>query len=183
MAARFSRPGQFPRPTPRPRDACRSDHDTASPIARPSPAPTSTSIQKCTPRYTRENAITAASASTGQRIRGASSASAPATANAVIACPDGNEGEPGTTTSASKSIAAGGRLRSKSALSSALSPDAMRKLIVAASATSGTARRQRRSAHQPAPTSSGPFTHHAEASVRIAVAGAQRSSLVARIAS
>jgi hypothetical protein len=77
----------------------------------------------------------------------------------------------------------GGRLRSNSDFSAAFTPDATKKLSVAASATSGNTRRLRRSAHQPAATSSGPFTHHAEASVRIAVAGVQRSPLVARIAS
>src|SRR5829696_9517260 len=127
-------------------------HASDSPTAAPSTAPTSTSSQKWTPRYTRENAITAASASTGQRSRGASSATAVATAKADMAWPDGNDGDPGTPTSASKSIATGGRLRSNSAFRAALTPDATKKLSVAASATSGSGRRLRRSAHQPAAT-------------------------------
>ena len=44
--------------------------------------------------------MTAASPSTGQRSRGASSATAPATANAVMAWPEGNDGDAGTPTSA-----------------------------------------------------------------------------------
>jgi len=59
----------------------------------------------------------AATPSTGHRSRGESTAIAPATANALIACPDGNDGDDGTPTSASKPIGSGGRLRSTSALS------------------------------------------------------------------
>lgn len=116
-------------------------------------------------------------------MRGASTATAAAVANAVIAWPEGNDGEPGTPTSASKPIASGGRARATRSLRKKFTAEATKKLAVAASAINGTSRRPRRSAHQPTATSSGPLTHHAETSARIAVAGSQRRSEVTRIAS
>src|SRR5215207_1924051 len=120
---------------------------------------------------------------TGRRSRGDSTAIAVATANALIAWPEGNEGETGTSPTASRPMASGGRLRSTSAFSAALSHDARAKLSVAVPATSGSRRRSRRSAHQPTATSNGPLTHHAETSTRTAVAGLQRRAVVARTAS
>ena len=120
----------------------------------------------------------------GRRRRGASTAIAAATANALIAWPEGNDGEPGTPTTASRPIASGGRLRSTSAFSTRVEPrregEAQRGRAArrAAAGDAGA-----RSEHQPTATSSGPLTHQAETSARTAVAGLQRSAVVARTAS
>ena len=100
-----------------------------------------------------------------------------------MAWPEGNDAELGTLPSASRPMVSGGRPRSKSPLSTAFAHDASAKLEAAVPATSGRMRRLPRSAHQPTATSSGPFTHHAEASSRKAVAGLQRRAVVARTAS
>ena len=59
-------------------------------------APPSTSSGQWTPTYTRENAIAAASRNAGTASCGEAHASTVAHANAIVACPDGNEPEPGT---------------------------------------------------------------------------------------
>ena len=56
-----------------------------APIATPSRLPTSTSDRKCTPRYTRDTATSAASASSGRLSRGWTIPTATAAANAVAA--------------------------------------------------------------------------------------------------
>jgi hypothetical protein len=58
-----------------------------------------------------------------QRKRGARRAIGPATANAVIAWPEGNDGEVGTPTSVSSPISRGGRLLSTNCFATAFSPD------------------------------------------------------------
>ncbi len=132
----------------------------------------------------REGRSRAATPSTSQRRRGASTAIAAATAKAVIAWPDGNDGDAGSATSASRPTRSGGRLRSTRSLISAFSPEASEEAQRRGERDqrehAAVARGRRTS---PAATRSGPLTHQADTSVRIAVAGAQRSADVARIAS
>ena len=62
-------------------------------------APPTTSSGQWTPAYTRENAIAAASRNAGTASFGEAHAITVAHANAIVACPDGNEPELGTDTS------------------------------------------------------------------------------------
>ena len=68
-----------------------------APIATPSRVPTTTSDRKCTPRYTRDTATTAASASSGRLRRGCTIPTATAAANAVAEWPEGNDADAGSS--------------------------------------------------------------------------------------
>src|SRR5688500_11597820 len=105
-----------------------------------------------------------ASASAGQRYFGIRTAIAAAAANVVVAWPDGNEGEPGTATTASSrwGSSTGGRGRSTACL---IAPDAASPVANATRITpavSGTIRLYR-SRPRPAMTNSGPLIHQADA--------------------
>ena len=70
----------------------RSTAQTRYAITAPISAPPSTSVGKCTPTYSLENAITNANTSTGTPIfLGHMRNTTTATANALPVCPDGNE--------------------------------------------------------------------------------------------
>ncbi len=109
-------------------------------------------------------------------------ATAVAAANAVAACPDGNEVESGMDMSGwIDDSATGGRARSVTSLSSATETAAAPAAMLADSAQT---RVQRRRASPTAPNAamSGHFTHQADATTNTPVSGSQRRVWVASMA-
>ena len=106
-----------------------------------------------------------------------------AAANAVAACPDGNEVESGSAISGwTDSSASGGRARSVISLINATARAATPAARLAESAQTREADRRRESPIAPNAAMSGHFTHHADARTKKAVRGSQRMDWVAAIA-
>src|SRR5918996_5335780 len=101
---------------------------------------------------------------------------ATAAANAVAACPEGNDADEGTTpTGSSPGSATGGRARSKTSFSSVTSSAAV--VIASAAAAAARGKHLRFASHaQPTAAINGHFTNHVDASRKTAVSGPQRTS-------
>jgi hypothetical protein len=119
-----------------------------------------TSVQKWTPKYTRLQAIAAASGSAQSAARGTRRESATAAPNEVVAWPDGNEAVSGSSTSAMPV----GRSRSTTSLRSVEASEESPRATATVSAVQG-ARRCATSVARAARTNSA-RGHHSESAMK-----------------
>jgi hypothetical protein len=132
--------------------ATSSSRSSTAAMARPTAAPPTTFSGLCAPRYTRATAFRIAStnATTAQR-RGSTSASSPAMAKVMMACPETKLSPPGCTP---RRIASPTVVPGRSRWTSHLTTRS-RASLQGTTSTSAAARRQRRKASAPTATISG----------------------------